>query len=112
MELKQLRKKYTKFTQEEFAKQLGINYETYRSYELNKRKPPIDLAIQIADFYNITLDYLYNRKFEGSVPTEEYNLLEIYRQLDNNRKQQTIGWMKSELSDQNRETKNKEISIS
>lgn len=105
MKLKQLRKQYTKLTQEEFAKQIGINYETYRSYELNKRKPPIELLIQLADFYNVTLDYIFDRKVEGIITADEHDFLNLYRQLSDMDKEIAKGFIKGQLSKDNKNIK-------
>lgn len=49
-------------TQEELAKLLSINSVTYLHYEKNQRRPSYELLIKIADFYGVTLDYLFDRK--------------------------------------------------
>lgn len=104
MELKQLRKN-EKLTQKEFANKLNINIDTYKSIEQNRRKINLETLIKIADFYQVTLDYILDRKIKGIITSEEYDFINIYRQLDNNRKQQTLGFMKSELNNQNKEPK-------
>lgn len=98
MELKKIRKQYTKLTQEEFAKLLNINYETYRSYELKKRKPSIDVLIKIANYFNISLDYLVGRKFQGGLSTDEYELISMYRQLIEPEQKRVMGFLEFETS--------------
>lgn len=46
--------------QEEVAKILNISQRTYSYYE-NGRDIPILLLIKLADFYNVSIDYLLNR---------------------------------------------------
>lgn len=46
--------------QTEFAKEIGISQSTISSYEKNLRNPPVSVLKQIADTYNINLDYLLN----------------------------------------------------
>lgn len=46
--------------QTEFAKEIGISQSTISSYEKNLRNPPVSVLKQIADIYNINLDYLLN----------------------------------------------------
>jgi len=46
--------------QEEVAKLLNISQRTYSYYE-NGRDIPILLLIKLADFYNVSIDYLLNR---------------------------------------------------
>ena len=46
--------------QSEVAKFLNISQRTYSYYE-NGRDIPILLLIKLADFYNVSIDYLLNR---------------------------------------------------
>lgn len=46
--------------QTEFAKEIGISQSIISSYEKNLRNPPVSVLKQIADIYNINLDYLLN----------------------------------------------------
>ena len=50
-----------KLTQEETAKQMGIAYRTYRRYEAGEREPTVSMLIKMADFYEVTIDYLVGR---------------------------------------------------
>ena len=47
--------------QEEIAKILNIKQNTYSQYETGNRQIPIDLLIKLADFYNISVDYILRR---------------------------------------------------
>jgi transcriptional regulator with XRE-family HTH domain len=40
------------------AAKLGINRGTYAHYEIDKRRPDYETLIRIADFYEVTTDYL------------------------------------------------------
>lgn len=46
--------------QEQVAKVLNISQRTYSYYE-NGRDIPTILLIKLADFYNVSVDYLLNR---------------------------------------------------
>lgn len=61
--LKELRQKKG-MTQAEAAEFLGVNLSSYQKYERSKNTiiPSIDVLVQIADRYNITLDYLLERE--------------------------------------------------
>ena len=59
--LKELRKSYN-LTQETLAKKLDISRVNYTRYETNKVRPDYELLIKIADFYDVTLDELFDRK--------------------------------------------------
>ena len=45
----------------ELAKYLHVKPNTYSDYELGKINVQIDTLIKIADFYNVSLDYLAGR---------------------------------------------------
>ena len=48
-------------TQEYLAKILNISQVAYSYYELNKRNIPLDYLCKLADFYNVSVDYLLYR---------------------------------------------------
>lgn len=45
-------------TQRELAEKLGIAHSTLGMYELGKRVPDIDTMDSIADYFNVTIDYI------------------------------------------------------
>lgn len=47
--------------QKDIATKLGITQQQYSLYELNIRDIPIDLLIKLADYYNVSIDYILNR---------------------------------------------------
>lgn len=49
-------------TQKEISEKMYISKKTYERYENGERIPPIDFMIRLADFYNVTLDYLCGRE--------------------------------------------------
>ena len=55
-----LRKKQNKKRQE-VADDLGISRSSLEYYEKNKRKPDIEVLTKIADYYNVSADYLLGR---------------------------------------------------
>lgn len=80
----------------EAARLLSMPYTTYVGYEKGQREPSSEVLIQIADFYETSIDYLVGRtdacaSFKRStivhVPTfeldnDESDLLRKYRALD------------------------------
>lgn len=50
-----------KVSRTELSKALNINYQTLCKYIQNKRTIPKDVLINIANYFNVTLDYLLNR---------------------------------------------------
>lgn len=45
-------------SQKELAEKLGLYTTTYARYEQGKQELPFYLAIELAKFYNVTLDYI------------------------------------------------------
>ena len=45
-------------TQDQLVKILGMHKTTYTNYEQGKREIPFALAIRLAQFYDVSLDYL------------------------------------------------------
>ena len=49
-------------TQKEIADLLNMQLTVYRRYELGERELPLWAAIKLADYYDVSLDYLVGRK--------------------------------------------------
>ena len=47
--------------QKEAAEYLGIKLRSYQAYEGGEREPDIDGLIALADFFEVSLDYLMGR---------------------------------------------------
>ena len=58
--LKQLRKK-RKLSQQALATQLNINQNNISRYENGEREADYDTLIILADYFNVSLDYLFGR---------------------------------------------------
>lgn len=58
--LRELRKK-RKLKQSTVAQSLGITVQTYSNYELGQREPPFATLLKLADYFNVTVDYLLGR---------------------------------------------------
>ncbi|MBR3967590.1 MAG: helix-turn-helix transcriptional regulator [Clostridia bacterium] len=50
-------------SQKEIAEMLHMQTTVYRRYESGERELPLWAAIKLADYYNVTLDYLVGRVF-------------------------------------------------
>lgn len=48
-------------TQEELCRQLYMHKTTYTNYEQGKHTVPLDFAVTIADFYDVSIDYIAGR---------------------------------------------------
>ena len=55
--LKELRKE-ANATQADIAKILGVTVSAYGNYELGQREPTIDFLCKLADYFNVSVDYL------------------------------------------------------
>ncbi|HIS32805.1 MAG TPA: helix-turn-helix transcriptional regulator [Candidatus Limivivens intestinipullorum] len=89
--LKELREA-NRYTQDYVSSQLNIERPTYSNYEIGKRMPPLDLLVDIADFYQISLDSLVRpevmdssaasaEKQSSCLTGDEIQLLTLYRSL-------------------------------
>ncbi len=58
--IKNLREDYD-IKQIQLAEYLGCSQNTYSDYERGKINIPLDMLIKLADFYNVSLDYLTER---------------------------------------------------
>ena len=61
--LKQLRIEKN-IKQQDLAKALNVTKQSVSNWENNKRLPDINTLIQLADFYNCSLDYLVGRELK------------------------------------------------
>lgn len=58
--LKELRSS-KKIKQQEMADMLGIQLRAYQCYEYGEHYPVLDSVIKIADYFDVSLDYLVGR---------------------------------------------------
>ena len=56
-ELRESRRVY----QKEMAEYLGLSPRGYQDYETNQNDPKLKTLIAIADYYNVSIDYLVGR---------------------------------------------------
>ena len=50
--------------QKGLVKEMGLALNTYVRYERGEREPTASVLVQMADFYNVSLDYLVGRTDE------------------------------------------------
>lgn len=58
--IRQLREN-KELTQEELAKVIGVSRATLASWEIGRREPDFETASKIADFFDVSVDYLLGR---------------------------------------------------
>ena len=79
-------------TQVEIATYLGTTAQYYGKYETGKREIPFSRAIELAEYYKISLDYLAGRtnikkiQSDTSLSIDEVRLLELFRSLSERNK--------------------------
>ena len=84
MKLKELRNENKK-NQTEIASSLHLSQQTYAKYELGQLEPSISTLCKLADYYNVSLDYLVGRDFTNEfiyLSDYEKNLITAFRQMN------------------------------
>lgn len=66
--LKELREE-RRLYQKELAKILGLSFRGYQNYETNQSDPKLATLIAIADYYQVSIDYLVGRTDEPDLHT-------------------------------------------
>ena len=59
--LKELRMSHS-MTQVDFAEKLSVTKQTVSNWENNNIQPSIDMLVKIADYFNVSTDYLLGRE--------------------------------------------------
>lgn len=57
--------------QEDMAKMLGVTQVAYSAWERETREPRIAILFKLADFYDVSLDYLLGRSMTRTSPNEQ-----------------------------------------
>ena len=84
MRLRDLRKQ-KKLNQTEIAEFLKVSQRAYSGYELETSEPNIETLKKLADYYNVSLDYLCGRDYSndlGYLNPQEKEFLKTYLQLN------------------------------
>lgn len=74
-------------TQEELCRKLYMHKTTYTNYEQGKHSVPLDFAVVLADFYNVSIDYIAGRSIfpcginSQSLGKDELLLIEKFSRL-------------------------------
>lgn len=100
MKFKELRK-LNKKSQTEIANMLNMSQNTYSKYELGMTEPNISNLIKLADYYNVSIDYLVGRERHndiGYLKPEIRSLLELCLQLNEDNLTKTIGYVTALVS--------------
>lgn len=123
--IKELRKR-DELSQISFAENIGFSQAAISAWENGTREPGIEALIQIAKYFNVSLDYLVgessiqikNEKSPPALSAEEQELLDMYRALGTKNKLHVYMYAKLRLEEQEdykttgflpRQNKNKKI---
>ena len=81
--------------QSDVANALGVSSVVYSRYETGARQPSIDILIQLADIFGVTVDYLVGRQdLEDSTLSDyELQLLIASRKADERAKQDALNML-------------------
>lgn len=89
LRLKELRQE-KKLTQVEIAKIFNLTQGTYSNYENETTQPDMKILIEMADHFDVSLDYLVGRSFVndvGYLTKDEKEILTVYREMTEDNKQ-------------------------
>ncbi len=93
-------------TQTEIAEYLGTTAQYYGRYEKGESELPFSRAIQLADFYNVSLDYLAGRSVFKRLPLshEEEALIKCWHRLSERNKGKIEYHIEKLLDEQEQQT--------
>ncbi len=107
--------------QNDLAQILGVSKSTMSNYERNYSTPDPELLVKIADYFNVSIDYLfdyelqisdltressdYNRKNSSGLSKDEWNVLSYYSRLSDENKDLIKGQMIQLYLDQSKAQK-------
>ncbi|GKV70231.1 transcriptional regulator [Sporosarcina sp. NCCP-2716] len=101
--LRSLRTSKTNFTQAEFAKKIEVARTTYAMYEQGNREPDYKTLKKIADFYDVSSDYLLGRSASEEKKTDEHKddlrdpqtnlLFDGWLEMDDDQRKEALDFM-------------------
>lgn len=73
-------RKRERLTQEGLAEKLGITRPRLNNYEQGTREPDFEILELFADYFDVSLDYLFGRKDSDGFSSDEVKIISAYRQ--------------------------------
>lgn len=83
-------------TQVEIAKLLNMSQGSYRKYETGETEPSIEKLIKLADYYNVSIDYLVGRDYASPIGyLNEFDTIAVqnYLMLNDKNKMQASSYI-------------------
>ena len=95
--LRELRREQGK-TQKDLAEYMGLTQATISDWEVSKVEPSIEWLIKLADFFNVSIDFLVGResdfissgKSDTRLSDSERRLIKAFIQLDEDTQEKLI----------------------
>ena len=89
--------------QEGLAQRINVSQSTVSAYETGERTPDLDTLINLADFFDVSIDYLVGRSAskrhlsQSDLNTAEQEHLVSYRRLTEIQQQRLLAYMEGLL---------------
>lgn len=110
--LKQLREQ-NNLTRKKLCDETGISERAYITYEYGQREPKVGVVKKLADFYDVSTDYILERP-TAEVPKDpideikmvnetERNLIRKWLSLDEKSREDFIEFLREAISDKEKE---------
>jgi transcriptional regulator with XRE-family HTH domain len=81
-------------TLKQLGQKLNLAESTISLYESGKRQPGFETLIQIADYFNVSIDYLFGRELKISnspvLTPDESALVDMFRGMDDDRREMML----------------------
>ncbi len=89
-------------TQRDMAKNLNLAKATYARYEIGETEPNFELLIKMADYFEVSLDYLCGRQnsntiFVDSLTEEQKKIVSLVRGLTHDQSLLVLGYLSNML---------------
>ncbi len=91
--------------QQKLAVELSITQAAVSKYELGLSEPDITMLKNIANYFNVSVDYLIGfsdlpiQCTKSDIPTEELNLIKDYRRLNTIQKEKAQAYLQGLLQE-------------
>ena len=101
LRIKELRKEKG-ISQEELAKKIQVKNYSIGDWERDRTEPNINTLIELANYFEVSVDYLIGRTEDDGIinintnlQNDEIQLLKEYKKLNSDEKNQVIGFAKA-----------------
>lgn len=93
-------------TQKEVSRAIGCSEVVYNRYENGEREPSIDMLIKLADFFDVTTDFLLGHGVAASelLSGYEVKLIQASRRADQRARDDALSMLTSHAQSEKKET--------